>query len=207
MLQERRVPQSTIDKYLTITPGSITDMDAVKTALPHQPEESRTGSSREDGHDGKVLADVILSGIGSSPTFLTEMTLCADAVKMILKALDSIQATVNPVKGVEKPRLAIFSTKGISESKRDVPWLFVPLYHLLGFRPHADKRNMEKAIKDYWKETPEKERVICGQMIIRPSLLTNDKEYGMESIRSGTDEDPAIGYTISREDVGWAMGF
>ena len=61
---------------------------------------------------------------------------------------------------------------------------------------------MEKAIRNYWKEVPERERVISGQMIVRASLLTNGKECGMGSIRSGTDEDPAIGYTISREDVG-----
>lgn len=39
-------------------------------------------------------------------------------------------------------------------------------------------------------------------VIVRPSLLTNGKALGGTKIRVGTEERPAVGYTISREDVG-----
>ena len=39
-------------------------------------------------------------------------------------------------------------------------------------------------------------------VIVRPSLLTNGKARGGKKIRVGTEEKPAVGYTISREDVG-----
>lgn len=39
-------------------------------------------------------------------------------------------------------------------------------------------------------------------VIVRPSLLTNGKALGGTKIRTGTEERPAVGYTISREDVG-----
>ena len=42
-------------------------------------------------------------------------------------------------------------------------------------------------------------------VIVRPSLLTNGKAHGGAKIRVGTEEQPAVGYTISREDVGLWM--
>ena len=42
-------------------------------------------------------------------------------------------------------------------------------------------------------------------VIVRPSLLTNGKARGRRKIRVGTEAEPAVGYTISREDVGLWM--
>ena len=193
MLKAKGVAQSTIDQYLTITTGSISDTGAVKAALLHKRPSS-------DGNQEEVLADMILSGIGSVPTFRTEMTLCRDAVETILRGLNELQSS-QPL-GTTKPCLVLLSTTGISTKKRDVPLAFLPLYHLFLFRPHADKRNMEKVVKAHWNDTSEKDRVIGGYMLIRPSLLTDGREFGLESIRVGMDSKPAIGYTISREDVG-----
>ena len=39
-------------------------------------------------------------------------------------------------------------------------------------------------------------------VIIRPSLFTSGKARGGDKLRVGNEEKPAVGYTISREDVG-----
>ena len=40
-------------------------------------------------------------------------------------------------------------------------------------------------------------------VIVRPSALTNGKAaQGNEKVRVGTEEKPAVGYLISREEVG-----
>lgn len=44
--------------------------------------------------------------------------------------------------------------------------------------------------------------VIRGFVITRASLLTEGKALGSAQIRAGTEGAPAVGYTISREDVG-----
>lgn len=43
---------------------------------------------------------------------------------------------------------------------------------------------------------------ISGWVMVRPSLLTNGAALGEGSVRVGREEKPAVGYTISREDVG-----
>lgn len=42
-------------------------------------------------------------------------------------------------------------------------------------------------------------------VIVRPSLLTNGKAVGVERVRTGTEERPAVGWVISREEVGLWM--
>lgn len=42
-------------------------------------------------------------------------------------------------------------------------------------------------------------------VIVRPSFLTNGKAQGGEKVRVGTEEKPAVGYMISREEVGLWM--
>lgn len=131
--------------------------------------------------------DIIISGIGVPPTG-PEITTCTTAATNILSALPSLPS---PSDG-KKPLLIALSTTGISNGPRDVPLLFAPLYHYLLANPHRDKRNMEKAILEHTDRF----------VIVRPSLLTNGKALGGTKIRVGTEERPAVGYTISREDVG-----
>ena len=45
------------------------------------------------------------------------------------------------------------------------------------------------------------EGVVRGWTVVRASLLTNGKP-AEERVRVGTQGKPAVGYTISREDVG-----
>lgn len=50
------------------------------------------------------------------------------------------------------------------------------------------------------------EAVFSGVIGIRPTLLTGgtnaDEGVGWEKIRAGTEDQPAVGWTVSRADVG-----
>ncbi len=61
---------------------------------------------------------------------------------------------------------------------------------------------MEAAIV---KEAQSTESAIGNFVIVRPSLLTNGKAEGGSKLRVGTDKKPAVGYTVSRDDVGFWM--
>lgn len=72
--------------------------------------------------------------------------------------------------------------------------------------PHADKKVMEEEI-----EKAKDEGVIREYVIMKPSLLMGEQRLGREKIRVGWEGKgkggeevfkPAVGYTISREDVG-----
>ncbi|KAI9816274.1 MAG: hypothetical protein M1827_001876 [Pycnora praestabilis] len=186
-LLARGIPQSTLDAHLTITPGDIRDSTAVREVLkvPHS--------------SGGVNVDIILSGIGNAPDLMNlanfDKTLCTDAAKTILAALsDSGNAD-------KKPLFIAISTTGVTTTTRDVPLLMIPLYHLVLAAPHADKRGMEVCMLAEIAK-PESQRAIAGIVAVRPSLLTNGKRAGTEKIRAGVDGKPAVGYTISRDDVG-----
>lgn len=100
----------------------------------------------------------------------------------------------------QKPILTAISTTGIS-SKRDIPIVMIPLYHWLLRVPHADKKVMEELV-----EKAAARNVIRSHVIVRPSLLTDGKKLGLSSVRVGWENvdgnGAAVGYTISREDVG-----
>ena len=91
-------------------------------------------------------------------------------------------------------------------AKRDIPLLMIPLYHWLLAVPHADKKVMEEEV-----EKAKAEGVIREYVIVKPSLLMGEQRLGREKIRVGWEGkgnggkevfEPAVGYTISREDVG-----
>ena len=56
---------------------------------------------------------------------------------------------------------------------------------------------------------PADQRAIGNFVVVRPSLLTDSARLGADKVRVGeeTEEEakPAVGYTISREDVGGWM--
>ena len=56
---------------------------------------------------------------------------------------------------------------------------------------------------------PADERAIQDFIILRPSFLTDGKRLGTAKVRVGVESadaaEPAVGYTISREDVGGWM--
>jgi putative NADH-flavin reductase len=146
--------------------------------------------------DPTRLVDTIVSSIGS-PLDLSTMTIpdpdvCKKGMATLLEALGNLRK-----KGATgKPRLVVISTTGISNFTRDVPVLFLPMYHIMLKMPHADKKIME-------------ERILASDedwTLIRPSFLVDGESdktirVGVEDLKTGR-ETKAVGYTISREDVG-----
>ena len=178
MLLERGVPETAIETHLTISKGDVLSVDACKGPLTLR---------------GRP-ADIIISGIGivNLMEAFSDITLCGDAVSNILAALESLKLPT-------KPLMVATSTTGISSGPRDVTLLFYPLYHLLLAKPHKDKRQMENTIVEHARKA---NSAIGGYVLIRPSLLLSGKAYGTDKVRVGTEQKPAVGYTINRDDVG-----
>jgi hypothetical protein len=188
-LEAKGINGNIIQKQLRIVEGDVKSVEAVKQAL------------YQDGQ----LAEQIISGIGGTPTLqwslpkpvtLTDPTICQDAGATILEALKEIHSD-------RKPFLFNVSTTGISSAgcPRNVPLLFYPMYHWLLAVPHADKKVLEQNLSAHMN-LPESERALRGFVNIRPSMLVDGKGSGVESVREGSDQSPAVGYTISRQDVG-----
>lgn len=124
---------------------------------------------------------------------MSKVTICAEATTSILGALADLQPR-------QKPLIAVISTTGISAGPRDVPLLMNPLYKLALHNPHADKHHMEQLITDSLADGAR--TVLRGAVFVRPTLLTNGPALGPPKLRVGTEPTPALGYTVSREDVG-----
>ncbi|RDH26970.1 hypothetical protein BDQ94DRAFT_176030 [Aspergillus welwitschiae] len=141
---------------------------------------------------------LIVSGLGGKPRFeygikatLDSPTICQDGIQTLLSAAQSCP---------QKPRIVIISSTGLSNT-RDVPIMMLPLYHWLLKVPHKDKKVMEDLVEAEMQK-PAGEHAIDGYLMARPSLLTNGKGSGLSKIKTGTDKNPAVGYTISRRDAG-----
>ncbi|KAL9129433.1 MAG: hypothetical protein Q9217_002107 [Psora testacea] len=184
LLLSKGILQSAINTHLHITQGDVLSVEAVKGPL---------------ALNGRP-ADIIISGIGIT-TFgqsRQEVTICANALTNIMTALREINAQAK-----SKPLLVALSSTGITQNEmpRDLPVLMMPFYHCGLKNPHADKIAMEKIIESEMSKG--EEAVVRGFVLPRPSLLTNGKAKGSEKVRVGDEEKPAVGYTISRDDVGW----
>lgn len=116
----------------------------------------------------------------------------------LLSALGELKTTSTPAK---KPLVVAVSTTGVSDGPRDVPLLFMPMYHWLLAVPHVDKWEMERLLWEQGKKNVD-ERVLGGFVIMRPSLLVDGAGVGLGKVREGRVEMPAVGYTIARKDVG-----
>ena len=173
LLLSRGISQPTLDAHLQITQGDVKDATPVTTVL---------------SPPGRRITHII-SGIGMIIGLHPDTTICATALSSILSA-------VKALKPVQPPHLTVISTTGISAGARDVPLLMVPLYRGLLSVPHKDKKAMEDLVVGAGKEG-----VVAGWTVVRASLLTNGKATEGK-VRAGMEGKPAVGYTISREDVG-----
>lgn len=188
MLIQKGVPESTIAANLIIARGDVTDIDSVKLALVYKQRP----------------VDLIVSGIGGKPIMsnplsptLDNPTVCQDGVRTILAASRLLHHTEHD----SKPTLVVVSTTGLDDQRRDVPLLEMPLYYWLLKVPHKDKKIMETMIREEVQK-PASERAIQDYTIARASLLTDGAGYGVDKVRAGSEEKPATGYYISRNDVG-----
>lgn len=181
LLTSKGVSQETLSTSLRITKGDVKEIPAVKDALML----------------GNKVVDMIVSGIGMVFGFGSSMdtTICQTAARSILTALDELKPT-NP------PFLTVISSTGISKGPRDVPLVFAPLYYVLLSVPHKDKKTMEDVVIEAGMRRDEGSKIISGYTIVRASLLNNKVPSDERKIRSGTEKEPAVGYVISRNDVG-----
>ncbi|KAI4719165.1 hypothetical protein E4T48_04690 [Aureobasidium sp. EXF-10727] len=185
-LTDQKLPQSSLAN-LTIIQGNAKDITSIKDLL-----RTSTGG----------IVDTIVFGVGAAPKLrlhvmpitLDDPELCRTAMATLLSALNELNATT-------KPRLLVVSTTGITRGPRDVPVLYVPLYHWLLHTPHIDKRIMEQLVWEQ-KDKPDVERVIGEFAIVRPTLLMDGNGVGVQNVRYGLESNPALGWTIDRKDVG-----
>lgn len=191
-MQAKGVTPETLARHLTIIEGNVKDLSAVKQTLQPPP--------------GSNPVDKIVSGIGGTdikmqwslrkPATLIDPTICQDAGTNILLALKELQPAT-------KPFLINVSTTGISPkgTPRDVPLLFAPLYHWLGQDMHGDKKVLQDKLAEH-VQLPEYERGVWGYVNVKASLLMDGEGKGLQAVREGVEERPAVGYTIQRKDVG-----
>lgn len=172
---------------LEIIPGNAKDINSIKSLL-----QTPTGD----------IVDTIVFGVGAAPKLrfhimpvtLDDIEVCRTAMATLLSALDELKAAT-------KPRLLVISTTGITKGPRDVPLLYVPLYHWFLHIPHVDKRVMEELVCAQ-RQKIAAERTVGEFVIVRPTLLMDGSGVGVAKIRYGLESNPALGWTIDRKDVG-----
>ncbi|KAK3296502.1 uncharacterized protein B0H64DRAFT_171335 [Chaetomium fimeti] len=167
----------------------------------------------EDGKEGGRVVDTIVSSLGAKPTWkgISDAHVCEKGMVALLEALRRRRAEDGDGDGdgdaargkkVVVPRLVAVTSTGISDVARDVPLPLMMLYRALLHTPHADKKAMEGLAVAAGK---------AGEVewtFVRGSLYTNGPEteglvrVGVEDPVKGVVEKEAMGYTISREDVG-----
>ena len=171
---------------LTIIPGDIDTPSAIASTI--------------------VKATTIIFGVGGTPVFspnpltcfmtLNDPTICERGIAQVLSALREAG---------QKPLVCVISSTGLGD-KSDLPLAMRPLYKVLEV-PHRDKKKMEDLVMQ-----AEKEGVLGEYVTVRPALLTDGEKT--EKVRAGYKGRPktggkwgdvqgeAVGYTISRMDVG-----
>lgn len=194
-LKAKGVTPETLDTYLTIIQGNAKDPEAIRKLLT-------------SGKDG-VVVDTIITGIGAAPKLqwslfkpvtLDDPTVCQDVGKLVLKVARELSTKGSG--SSKKPLLINVSTTGIPSpgAPWDVPFWFTWFYHYVLQDPHADKMALDQALREEGGSSAE--AGIRGFVTVKPSLLMDGAGVGLEKVRVGTDEKPAIGYTIQRGDVG-----
>ncbi|KAF5027601.1 hypothetical protein F66182_271 [Fusarium sp. NRRL 66182] len=169
---------------LRIVEGNAHDVEAVTWCI-----------RKNDGS----LVDEIMSTIGGKP-ILHKMTVddpncCRMGMSVLLDAIREVRSHG----AIERPRITVFSTTGMSDFGRDYPLLLYPIYSIALKVPHEDKKTMENKLIDSGEDFT----------VVRASLLVdgeteNTVRVGIENPKTGR-ESLEIGYTISREDCGkWA---
>lgn len=154
--------------------------------------------------DGEI-ADIIVSAIGSFPVLqwsltrpvvIQDATICEDAAKVLVQSVAKSHSA-------KKPLLVSVSTTGIEPAgkPRDVPFLYIGLYHWLLRSPHEDKMKMEATIRQACSDSATSQH-FKGFVNVKPTLLMDGESRGVDKIRHGTEDSPAIGYAIRRAEVG-----
>ena len=192
LLKDAGILESTLAALLTIHAGNALDVAAVTEAL------------LVESGDKTQLPSTIISGLGGAPKLqfglppvtIDQPTICQTGAATLVTALSEIYTT-HPKLELSKPLLCFISTGGIRKGEDDVPWLTHMLYYFILRIPHKDKKAMEHIFCG--EEGSSNFRSVIG---VKPTLLTNGPELGSEKMRVGRKQNPAVGYTISKKDVG-----
>jgi hypothetical protein len=200
-LLNQGLSEDTLSRQLTIIQGDALDVDATKRTLTV----------------GGGLVTTIVSGLGGSPSLtfnfwrpfqiftLDNPTICATATQSLFNALQQVYGETPPL-AANKPLVTFISTTGITAGPDDVPFWMRFFYHQIIAIPHADKRNMEALYRKNMAESDSSKRLFRNIIGIRPTLLTGGESVsdgiGLDKIRVGREQKPALGYTISKADVG-----
>lgn len=171
---------------LEIIQGNAKDVNSIKSLL-----QTPTG-----------IVDTIVFGVGAAPKLrLHIMPVTLDDIEVCRTAMATLLSALDDLKAVTKPRLLVISTTGITNGPRDVPLLYVPLYHWFLRIPHVDKRVMEELVCAQ-RQKSAAERTVGEFTIVRPTLLMDGNGVGVAKVRYGLESSPALGWTIDRKDVG-----
>ncbi|KAM0787323.1 hypothetical protein ACM66B_007096 [Microbotryomycetes sp. NB124-2] len=193
MINNSRSPidKTKVASLLTIVQGDAKNLESVKELLSVKPK-------------------LIVFGVGGTPTIqmsitspvsLTDPHICSEAMTTLLDALTTLQLS-------PPPAIIAISTTGLSSSSKDVPFGFRSMYKYALHVPHVDKHEMEDILTSWASQLG------LNWVLVRPSLLTDSSPKSADSkcptqrtkaIRVGWENGPngpAVGYTISRDDVG-----
>lgn len=135
------------------------------------------------------------------PATLDDPVVCQSSMSAIVASLRDLFSQPAHQERL-RPFLTAVSTTGLA-AQRDLPYVMVPVYRYFGAVMHDDKKIMEDMVVD-----AKAEGLVRDFVLVRASALTNGSREGLEKVRVGWetekagDKGPAIGYTISREDVG-----
>jgi putative NADH-flavin reductase len=148
--------------------------------------------------DSTEFVEYVVTSIGAGFSLqnmgMDDKSVCEKGTQILLASIKQLRE--NGVRG--HPHIVAVSSTGLSPFERDIPLPLVPLYRTLIKTAHKDKRAVEELLyssNERWT-------------IIRPSLLidnctnpTNTIRVGIEDPKIGIEEK-AIGYVITREEVG-----
>lgn len=214
MLLDQGIPQTTIDSQLRIVKGDIDDVSAIKNILL----VPSAGTAGEGGEEAVGLVSAIVSGVGGvgklqwslrRPVTVDNPDLCANAVKNVIQALQEIYETHPSLASGQRPSITVISSTGISQGPEDVPFGLRTLYHIILADPHKDKREMERISLENANDaglSTDATKVFGGAIVVRATLLKGDQSIkdgkGWKKLKVGTEEKPAVGYSVHRADVG-----
>lgn len=188
-LRDKGVSVSAIESHLTIVEGNVKDIRAVQQALQI---------------DGAVV-DFIVSGIGAAPKFQWSIfqPITLDDTKVCQTAGSTILQALRVLNSAQKPVIINVMTTGIPPEGKpwDVPVLLTWMYHYIMQVPHEDKAAVQDMLIEHMR-LPETQRDLGGFVNIKASLLMDGTSKGLQLVREGVEDTPAIGYTIRRADVG-----
>jgi len=229
LVEQQKMPESVVAAQLQVVTGSATDVNAVKQVLSYSPAlivsglggapklqlSLRRPVTLDQPHICQTFTATLLTALrelqGKDRTTTTGGGEAAQVAGSGPPEMFSASGMTPP------PFLVMISTAGL-DSRRDVPLLLWPFYRWLLAVPLTDKRVTEELVVEEMQKPPQ-ECVLSGFCVVRASMLTNGAKKGLGAVRSGwvhhhkdkaaqahsavtPPPGPAIGYTISRADVG-----